>query len=307
MINVEKLTKTYKRRISKKEGKIKIINAVNNINLNIKKGEIFGLIGPNGAGKTTTLKILSTLIIPDNGSIIIDGNDAIKEADIVRDKICLLSGEFARSMYWRLTGLQNLEFFAKLRGIWKPKKRIEELIELFNLEEYKNERLMKYSTGLKHKLAFAVGLLHDPPILFLDEPLTGIDPVTAFEIKNLIKNSFKDKTIIWASHNLYEIEEMCDRISLINNGKIVLEGDPEILKKNYWDHSKIQITSNKPDSFKSLKQAEIKGNYIEIKTSDVKKTFLEIMNLVKDKDIDLIDIKTMRPKLEEIFMEGVKK
>ena len=100
---------------------------------------------------------------------------------------------------------------------------------------------------------------------------------------------------------------MCDRISLINNGKIVLEGDPEILKKNYWDHSKIQITSNKPDSFKSLKQAEIKGNYIEIKTSDVKKTFLEIMNLVKDKDIDLIDIKTMRPKLEEIFMEGVKK
>ncbi|MCK4364755.1 MAG: ABC transporter ATP-binding protein [Thermoplasmatales archaeon] len=306
MIITKDLTKTFKRRISRKEGKFEKITAVDHIDLTIKKGEIFGLIGPNGAGKTTTLKILSALITPDIGTATIDGYDVVKCADIVKNKVGLLSGEFARSLYWRLTGKQNIEFFAKLKNMWKPNERINELLELFALKQWENEHIMKYSTGMKHKLAFAIGLLNDPPVLFLDEPLTGIDPITAYELKQIIKTGFKEKTIIWASHNLYEIEEMCDRIALINYGKIVLEGEPEKLKKNYWDHTKILVISDKPHAFTSLQNMEIKGDTVEIKTDNVKKTFLEIMELTKNKNVEIKEIKTLKPSLEEIFIDGVK-
>jgi len=246
MISIQNLTKTFKIRILKEKKRYQTITAVDNINLEIKEGEIFGLIGPNGAGKTTTLKILSTLIIPDSGIATIDGYDVVKNEDEVKKRIGLLTGEFARSLYWRLSGLQNAKFFAQLRGIWKPDRQIDELFKLLYLDKHKNELVMKYSTGMKHKLALAIGLLNDPPVLFLDEPLTGIDPVTTYEIKDIIKNQFKEKTIIWSSHNLYEIEEMCDSIGIMNNGRIILKGNPEDLKRNYWDHTKIQVMVDKP-------------------------------------------------------------
>ena len=306
MITINNLTKKFKIRIPKKDGKYEIITAVDNLNLSINKGEIFGLIGPNGAGKTTTAKILSTLIIPDSGKVTIDGHDVVKDENIVKEKIGLLAGEYARSLYWRLSGIQNLKFFARLRGMWNAEERINELIELFNLTDKKDELVMKYSTGMKHKLALATGLLHDPSVLFLDEPLTGIDPITAHQIKYIIKNKFKDKTIIWASHNLYEIEEMCDRIALMNKGKIVLQGEPEQLRKSYWDHIKIMLKSDKIDVFSSLQNVEIKENIVEIKTRNLNKTLSEILDIANSKNIDITEIKTVKPTLEEIFFKGVK-
>ena len=306
MIIAENVKKTFKKRVLKKNKKYEQISALENLNLNIKKGEIFGLIGPNGAGKTTTLKILSTLIIPDEGKITIDGYDVVKDPDIIKKKVGLLAGEFTRSLYWRLSGRENLRFFAKIREIWKPEKRIDELVNLFSLKENENELVMKYSTGNKHKLALALGLLHDPQILFLDEPLTGIDPVTAYEIKDIIRNRLKDKTVIWASHNLFEIEEMCDRIALINNGKIILQGTPDILKKDYWDHTKILISVDKAKVFEGFKNVSFKEDKIEIKTRNVKETLSEIMDIIKNNDIEIYDIKTVKPSLEEIFMEKIK-
>lgn len=306
MIKIKNLKKTFKRRVSKKEKKYEIITAVNNIDLTIKKGEIFGLIGPNGAGKTTTLKILSTLVVPDSGTIKIDDLDIVKDADQIRRKIGLLTGEFARSLYWRLSGFENLKFFAKIKGIKQPERRVNEIIEMLRLEEYKNELVMKYSTGMKHKLALAISLLNDPSVLFLDEPLTGIDPVTAFEIKNLIKKDFKDKTIIWASHNLYEIEEMCDRIALINKGKIIIEGKPESLKKSHWDHTIIIVKTDKPEFFKQVLNCETEEETVKIKTNNVKKSLEEITQISKTKNVEIFDIKTLKPTLEDIFMEGVK-
>lgn len=300
MIVINNLTKVFK-----KEKKDKIV-AINHINLEVKKGEIFGLIGPNGAGKTTLLKILSTLILPDEGTAIIDGYDVVKDADAIKNKVSLLAGEFVRSLYWRLNGRENMKFFANLRNIWYPEKRINELLDIFNLREMENELVMKYSTGMKHKLALAVGLLNDPPVIFLDEPLTGIDPLTSYEIKQLIKNEFKDKTIIWTSHNLYEIEEMCDRIALINKGKIILEGTPEELKKSYWGYEKIMLICDNSKPFESLEKVEIKGNIIEIETKDANKTFLEIMQIAKDNNVKIIEIKTLKPSLEDIFMRSIK-
>lgn len=300
MISIENLTKSFKKK--KKE---KIV-AVDHINLEIKKGEKIGLIGLNGAGKTTFLKILSTLIAPDEGIAIIDGYDVIKDANIIKDKVSLLAGEFVRSLYWRLSGKENMKFFANLRNMWSPEERIDELLELFNLKKMQNELVMKYSTGMKHKLALAIGLLNNPPVIFLDEPLTGIDPVTAYDIKQIIRNDFKDKTIIWTSHNLFEIEEMCDRITLINQGKITLEGKPEELTKNYWGYEKIKFICDNTKPFEEIEKAEIKGNIIEIETKDVNKIFLEIMEIVKREKINVKEIKTLKPTLEEIFMKVVK-
>ena len=306
MIVTSSLTKKYKKRKTEEDEEKKEIIALNNIDLDIKKGEIYGIIGPNGAGKTTLLKILSTLIIPDGGTATIDGYDVVKDAKIIKNKVSLLAGEFVRSLYWRLDGKSNMMFFANLRNMWDPEDRIDELIDLFGLRGFENELVMKYSTGMKHKLALAIGLLSDPPVIFLDEPLTGIDPGTAYDIKNLIRNEFKEKTIIWTSHNLFEMEEMCDRIALINKGNIDLEGTPGQLKKNHWDYEKIMVISNNAKAFNSIKRVKIKDNIVEIETKDVNITFFEIMEIAKKNNIKIEEIKTLKPSLEDIFMKGVK-
>ena len=301
MIETQNLTKSFKIK-----GKKKKIVAVNNLNLNICEGEIFGIIGPNGAGKTTLLKILSTLILPDGGSVKIDGFDVVKDADAVKSRVGLLAGEFTRSFYWRLSGRNNLKFFANLKNMWNPEERIDELIDLFGLSDHADELVMKYSTGMKHKLALATGLLDNPPVIFLDEPLAGIDPESSYEIKKLIKNEFKEKTIIWTTHNLFEMEEMCDRIALLNKGKIILQGKPDEIKKNYWDYEKIMVVSDKPNAFKDVQRVEIKEDVVIIETRDTKNTFLEILKIIQQKNVDIKDIKTLKPSLEEITMKVIK-
>lgn len=217
----------------------------------------------------------------------------------------MVAGEFTRALYWRLTGRGNLEFFAKMRGLRNINERIDYLLELFNLKDYENELLMRYSTGMKHKLALAVALLHDPPILFLDEPLTGIDPLTAYEIKELIRREFKDKTIIWTSHNLYEIEEMCHRILLLNKGKKIVEGKVNELKKKYWEYKKIIVDCENPEKLAGIAE-KIEGNMVEIKTKNVEEIIKKLAEMMENEDIKINSIKTVEPSLEDIFMAVVK-
>ncbi len=298
MIEAKNLTKIYRRK--KKE-----LKAIDKLSFNVRKGEIFGIIGPTGAGKTTTVKILSTLILPDEGNAYINGYDVVKDADRVKKIIGVVAGEFTRALYWRLTGRGNLEFFAKMRGLRNINERIDYLLELFNLKDYENELLMRYSTGMKHKLALAVALLHDPPILFLDEPLTGIDPLTAYEIKELIRREFKDKTIIWTSHNLYEIEEMCHRILLLNKGKKIVEGKVNELKKKYWEYKKIIVDCENPEKLAGIAE-KIEGNMVEIKTKNVEEIIKKLAEMMENEDIKINSIKTVEPSLEDIFMAVVK-
>lgn len=304
MIIINNVTKKFIRKVGVR--KRDTVTALDHIDLKIKKGDIFGLIGPTGAGKTTTLKILSTLIVPDHGTVTIDGLDVIENAGAVKKKIGVMVGEFSRALYWRLSGKQNLQFFASLKEVRNANKRIIELLDLFGLKKWADELVMKYSTGMKHKLALAVALLNDPPILFLDEPLVGIDPLAAYEIKNLVKEKFVEKTIVWTAHNLFEIEEMCNRIALLNNGKIVLQGSPDKLKRDYWGYEKIIIVSDKAVVFSTIKNAEIKGKTAEIKTKNVATTLMEIINIVKKKGIKLEKIGVSRPTLEEIFVSCAK-
>lgn len=283
------------------------MKAVDQINLKIRKGEIFGLIGPNGAGKTTFVKVLSTLILPNSGTAYINGRDIVKEDAQVRGEIGVLPGEFSRSLYWRLTGKQNLKFFAELYNI-RDDSQIEYLIDLFNLQEWKDELLMKYSTGMKHKLALARALLNDPPVLLLDEPTTGIDPQASYEIKQLVKNELSDKTILWTSHNLYEIDEICDRIAMIHKGKLVLEGKPADIKKEGLEHEKITLVVDSGEShwFSSLENAEIINEYMaEIISTNLKETLREILNITEDHRITIRDLRTTAPTLEEVFIKRI--
>ncbi len=213
----------------------KHITALENVNIQVKKGEIFGLLGPNGAGKTTLIKILCTLVLPSEGSAFVNGYDVTRDGHQIRKLFGYVISE-ERSFYWRLTGRQNLKFFAKLNNLstWQMNRRIREVVELTGLEDYIDKRFHDYSTGMKQKLAIARGMLTDPQILILDEPTRSLDPVTANNLRRFIKDvivSEKKKTVVIATNNMQEAEELCNRIAIINKGRVKYCGLLEEVKR----------------------------------------------------------------------------
>ncbi|MFC1658031.1 ABC transporter ATP-binding protein [Candidatus Omnitrophota bacterium] len=207
--------------------KARINPAIHNVNLQISKGEIFGLVGPNGAGKTTLIKILSCLILPSRGTARVAGYDILRDENGVKNSIGMVSGE-ERSFYWRLTGRQNLEFFASLYNLSRSysKSRIEELVDFLEIKE-PDKRFQEYSTGIKQRLAIARSLLNNPEILFMDEPTKSLDPGCAQKLRTLIKDKLarqRNTTIVFATHNLEETEYLSDRLALMDKGEIKASG-----------------------------------------------------------------------------------
>ncbi|WP_339317104.1 ABC transporter ATP-binding protein [Paenibacillus sp. FSL R10-2734] len=214
-----------------KKGKV---TALKNLNLDINKGEIFGILGPNGAGKTTLIKILSTLLIPMNGNVEILGYDILKFRNIIRKEIGLISsGE--RGLYWKLTGKENLKYFAELNNLKSSsyKQKINEILEFMGLSDSKDKLVSTYSKGMKQRLHIARGLLTDPKILFMDEPTSGLDIEVSKEMQNLIKDLSKEgKTIVYTTHYMKEAEELCDRIAFLKKGRLVELNTPEYLTQS---------------------------------------------------------------------------
>ena len=227
-IEIRKLKKVFKQSISFMDlflGKKKLTRALNGISFDIKEGEIFGLLGPNGAGKTTLIKMLTTLIIPTEGTAKVHGYDVVKDEWQVRNIIGLIHSD-ERSFFWRLTGRQNLEFFAAIFHIpgRLAKIRIDEVIAHVGLEKYADNLFYNYSTGMKQRLAIARGLLNSPRILFMDEAMRSIDPVSTQKIREFIKTMIRernDMTIIMATNRLDEATSLCDRVAVLNKGDLV--------------------------------------------------------------------------------------
>lgn len=216
--------------------------AVDNINIQIHEGEVFGLIGPNGAGKTTLTKILCTLLLPTSGNAFIEGIDILKDGNRVRKNITLISGE-ERSFYWRLTGRQNLEFFACLHNLnpIKIRTKINETIDFLSLRDIIDERFDTYSTGYKQRLSIGRGLLTNAKVFFLDEPTKSLDPLIAEDLLKLIRNVLSRelrKTIFLVTQDMHEAEIVCDRIAIMNHGKIINSGTPLALRQ-YYDLSSL--------------------------------------------------------------------
>ncbi len=218
------------------------VTALENVNIQVRKGEIFGLLGPNGAGKTTLIKILCTLVLPTEGSAFVNGYDVTRDGIQIRKIIGYVISE-ERSFYWRLTGRQNLKFFARLNNI--PAKqvdqRIKEVVELTGLKDDVDKTFQDYSTGMKQKLAVSRGMLTDPQILLLDEPTRSLDPVSAHNLKRFITEVIvgeRNKTVIIATNNMQEAEELCSQIAIINKGKLAICESLKEIRKTFNGNDK---------------------------------------------------------------------
>jgi ABC-2 type transport system ATP-binding protein len=219
------------------------VEAVRGVSFEVGEGELFGLLGPNGAGKTTTIKMLITLLLPTSGRASVLGLDVVKDAQEVRRKIGYVFGG-DKGLYDRLSALDNLRYFAELYAV-PPKTqraRIDELLELVGLKGRENERVEGFSRGMRQRLHMARGLLHDPPVVLLDEPTIGVDPVGARELRRTIANlTAAGKTVLLTTHYMFEADELCDRIAVIARGRIVAEGTPQALKAGVSEGSVYEI------------------------------------------------------------------
>ncbi len=232
-IEAEGLRRTYKTHTGTVRRRAKEIEAVRGIDFEVPEGELFGLLGPNGAGKTTTIKMLITLLIPTGGCARVLGLDVVRDALEVRRRIGYVFGG-DRGVYDRLSGYDNLRYFAELYGVSprEQKPRIEGLLELVGLKGREHERAEGYSRGMKQRLHVARGLLHDPEVIFLDEPTIGLDPVGARDVRATIASLTEaGKTVLLTTHYMFEADALCDRIAVISRGDIVAEGTPEELKR----------------------------------------------------------------------------
>ncbi len=208
------------------------IEAVRGLTFHVRRGELFGLLGPNGAGKTTTIKMLGTLLIPTSGTARVLGKDVVSDAKEIRHHIGHVFGG-DKGLYDRVSAYDNLRYFADLYGVdcRRQRTRIDSLLELVGLKGREQERVEGYSRGMRQRLHIARGLLHDPTVIFLDEPTIGVDPVGARELRKIIANlTSAGKTVMLTTHYMFEADELCDRIAVIARGRLIAEGTPKELK-----------------------------------------------------------------------------
>ena len=221
----------------------KVTKALDGIDLSVRTGELFGLIGPNGAGKTTTVKILTTLLTQTSGEAYILGLDVRKDLYEIRRRIGIVFGG-ERGLYNRVSALDNLRYFSDLYGVDPAvaRDRIPQLLKAVGLADRADERVEKYSRGMKQRLHIAKALVHDPELLVLDEPTIGLDPGGARDIRNMIRDMQKQgKTILLTTHYMFEAEELCQRVAVISKGKIVALDTPSELKKLVRDISVVEL------------------------------------------------------------------
>lgn len=227
----ENLQRTFTQR-SLMGGKRETV-ALRGLNLSVPRGSVFGLLGPNGAGKTTTVRILSTLLTPTGGRACVQGFDVMKQTSQVRRSIgFVLGGD--RGLYGRLTGKENLEYFAALNHV-EPRlasRRADELLEQVGLFDRRDTLVEQYSRGMKQRLHIARGLLTDPEVVFMDEPTIGLDPQVAQEVRSIIPQlAAQGKTVLLTTHYMFEADVLCERLALIDHGEIVASGSPSEIKQ----------------------------------------------------------------------------
>jgi ABC-2 type transport system ATP-binding protein len=267
-IVVEHLSKTF--RSTRRSGLPDKV-AVKDVSFAVKKGEIFGLLGPNGAGKTTTIKMLSTLLLPDSGKVQILGMDAAGEDERkIRARINLVSGG-ERGLYYRLTGRQNLKFFANLYKIERKEQDglIERLLETVKLTDAADIKVEDYSRGMKQRMHIARALVNDPDILYMDEPTIGLDPEIAREIRALVKRlAGSGTTIMLTTHYMQEADELCDRIMIISGGSSVGCGTVAELKQLIPDTNVIEVVTN-DDPHEAVSKLSAERRFLHINTERI--------------------------------------
>ncbi len=273
--------------------------AVDNLNFEIEKGEIFGIVGPNGAGKTTTLKMLSGLITPTSGEITINGLDMRKNAKIIKQKLGFLPED--NPLYEGMTPHDYLMFFSRIYGVEKQLalRRIREIFKALRLETG-DKKIGEISKGMKRKVAIARALINDPEYLVLDEMTSGLDPITSKYLVDFVAELKKQgKTIIFSAHNLYQVESLCDHVLIMNKGKEIAYGTPEEIKKRCGGiEYTIEFIVDNPPEFDAVKKNK---NFISIVRS--MDELNKVIAWVIRNHGRIINIKTKETSLEEIFLK----
>jgi len=277
--------------------------AVDSLNLSIPAGTVFGLVGPNGAGKTTTIRMIMNIIQPDSGTVLFNGNP-IGEEDL--PKIGYLPEE--RGLYRKMKLLDTIVYFGTLKGLSKAvsKQRSEQYLDRFGLNDYANRKIEELSKGNQQKVQFIIAILHDPDLIILDEPFSGLDPVNQMILKEIITEFHSaGKTVIFSTHQMEQVERLCHDVCMINNGRRVLYGNLLDIKKNYGTRKfRIQYEGNEnsvtkiADSNWIVTPNSISGDLASgMKINDVLK------QIITDVTITHVDIS--EPSLEQIFIDQV--
>ena len=243
MIEVRDLTRTYKTNTGVFRRRPLEVEAVRGISFEVGEGELFGLLGPNGAGKTTTIKMLITLLLPTSGEALVLGLNVVHNERAVRKRIGYVFGG-DRGLYERLSGYDNLRYFAELYGVTgrRQRERIDEVLDLVGLDGREQERVEGYSRGMRQRLHIARGIIHDPEVVFLDEPTIGVDPVGSRELRSMIAGLVATgKTVLLTTHYMFEADTLCDRVAVIAKGRIVAQGTPRELKGHVVDRTVLEV------------------------------------------------------------------
>lgn len=290
--------------------------AVDNISFQVNTGEILGFLGPNGAGKTTTMKILTCYLSPSSGNAKIDGISVLDNPDEVKRKIGYLPEH--NPLYLDMAIFDYLEFVAAMQGVQKSKidKAVKDMIGICGLDKEKHKNIGELSKGYRQRVGLAQALIHDPDILILDEPTTGLDPNQQVEIRNLIKAIGKEKTVIFSTHILPEVEATCDRVMIINKGQIIEEGTTKEIKKksqgneilnvcieDAGDNNKLYKELQSISSIQLVDPLDISAGRFQIQSAADLSSKRELFKFCVDKGYVLTEISGVETSLEDIFRD----
>ncbi|MFO7991706.1 MAG: ABC transporter ATP-binding protein [Thermoplasmata archaeon] len=280
--------------------------ALRGISFKVKQGEIFGLLGPNGAGKTTTVKILSTMLLPDGGSANVGGYDVVKKPKAVRNIVDIITAR--DKFYRRLNGYQNIRFFSSLYQVDDWKEKMHYYGERLGLKEEDFEkRLGDYSTGMRQKLNLIRNLIRETPILFLDEPTLGLDPSSSKKFRTLLKEIMEKekKTVIFTSHNMYEVEELCERIAILKEGSITSIGEPKAMKDRIFPKRMIEFAYADKSEFNiedpCIDKVEMKEGMYQVYLEGGEHIHDIIEKIINSGRVSKLSVK--EPTLEEAFIK----
>jgi ABC-2 type transport system ATP-binding protein len=313
-IETLQLTKTFEkpggwRRIVRQRG----VTAVNDVSLAVSRGELFGLLGPNGAGKTTLVKILCTLILPTSGTATIAGFPLSQSGRICQAVGLVVTDE--RSFYWRLSGRHNLQFFAAMYQLYgqEAERRIDEVLAEVDMAQYAEDRFSGYSTGMRQRLAIARSLLHQPKILFLDEPSRSLDPMATLRLHELISglNSRRGVTIFLITHDLAEAEKLCHRVAVMNRGRIQVVGEPADLRRQLKPQQSYLVrtgplsqaaVSSLDDLVPDLRREQLEGqNRLFFLAGENDGRLQSVLDCLREHQTAVHGIEGHPPSLEEVF------
>ncbi len=301
-ISVESLTKKY--------GEQK---AVNNISFEIKTGEVVGFLGPNGAGKSTTMKMITCYMAPTSGDVRLDNLSIHNDGDEIKKKIGYLPEN--NPLYTDMPIIDYLRFTAAIQGVEKSKisQKIAEMIELCGLDREKHKKINELSKGYRQRVGLAQAMIHDPEILILDEPTTGLDPNQIIEIRKLIKELGKEKTVLLSSHILSEVEATCDRILIINKGRIVADGSSELLRQQAQGQELLSVKIEAPNgtdtqkavlglaSVETAKAHEEKPGYLIVQSKPDASSRKALFDLCVENKWYLHEMAGIETRLEDVF------